>query len=688
MKKQASLPPILSLILPPILPLILLFICVFSSHPAWANGSDLLKLSDIHKIMDQILKQHVDRKEMSVSLLKGSLKNYIDQFDPDRIYLLESEVEPYLQPTDTAIQQALDQYQHNDLAIYFRLNQVIQNAIRRARQIRSELEKERSKLFQEHKANPNPRPDDDLHSRFAKNVQELKRRIRSDFLLFLSEASRQYGIAAVTRDEAKTAALYERKVREIENQYLGTDEAGNPLPPPQQENLFALHVLKSLASTLDAHTKFMNSQEAYDMKMRLEKEYRGIGVLLKKQNENVVVASLVPGSTVEKNGSVKVNDRIVAINGQSLAELPFDRVLEMIRNEETPVVVLDIRRHEKGQPEQQLKVQLKRETVGINEGRVEITCEPFKDGLIGTVALHMFYQGDNGVSSESDMREAIKRLKDQGKLYGLVLDLRDNTGGFLMQAVKVASLFIKSGIVVISKYSSGEERIYRDIDGQAAFDGPLVILTSRETASAAEIVAQTLQDYGVALIVGDEQTYGKGTIQNQTVTDNQNASFFKVTVGTYYTVSGKTPQLQGVKADIVVPSFFNNEPIGEGFLDERQMPISRIKALYKDPLTDIDTVLKPWYLSHYTENMQHRETVWRKMLPELRKNSAKRIAHNKPYQILLSEGEATVASGEGKPIKKGWLFPERNTDQDDDDDLQMTEAVNIIKDMALLKSKG
>ena len=159
------------------------------------------------------------------------------------------------------------------------------------------------------------------------------------------------------------------------------------------------------------------------------------------------------------------------------------------------------------------------------------------------------------------------KLKSQGNLRGLILDLRSNSGGFLSQAVKVAGLFISDGVIVISKYSNGEEKFYRDVDGKTVYDGPLVVLTSKATASAAEIVAQALQDYGVALVVGDEHTYGKGTIQTQTVTDNRSTSYFKVTVGKYYTVSGHTPQKEGVKADIVVPGRWSKEKIGEMSID-------------------------------------------------------------------------------------------------------------------------
>ncbi len=201
-----------------------------------------------------------------------------------------------------------------------------------------------------------------------------------------------------------------------------------------------------------------------------------------------------------------------------------------------------------------VKVDLKREKIIMENERLVFSAEPFADGYIGKLTLPSFYESSDSNSCEADIRKAITELKKKGKVLGLVLDLRNNLGGFLSQAVKVSGLFMTSGVVVISKYAEGQVQYLRNLDPRIHYAGPLVILTSKLSASAAEIVAQALQDYGVGLVVGDERTYGKGTIQYQTVTDTSAASFFKVTVGRYYTVSGRSTQIEGVKADIVVPT--------------------------------------------------------------------------------------------------------------------------------------
>jgi len=277
------------------------------------------------------------------------------------------------------------------------------------------------------------------------------------------------------------------------------------------------------------------------------------------------------------------------------------------------------------------------------------------------------------------VQKAIDQLEKKGNLKGVILDLRDNRGGFLTQAIKVAGLFITNGVVVISKYADGEERYYRDLDGKVSYEGPLIVLTSKITASAAEIVAQALQDYGVALVVGDEHTYGKGTIQTQTVTDNTSASYFKVTVGKYYTVSGKTPQKDGVSVDIVAPSHWEHIEVGEKYANT--VEADKISEYFDDPLKDIKAELKPWFLKYYIPKLQHRTSIWRDLLPTLQKNSQYRIANNKNYQYYIKGGQDMTQDIEDLE----WSAKESNMNGGQDD-LQLQEAINIIKDMSILRS--
>jgi carboxyl-terminal processing protease len=237
-------------------------------------------------------------------------------------------------------------------------------------------------------------------------------------------------------------------------------------------------------------------------------------------------------------------------------------------------------------------------------------------------------------------------------------------------------------VVAISKYGKGEVHFLRNIVSKSYYNGPLVVLTSKMSASASEIVAQALQDYGVALVVGDKRTFGKGSIQYQTVTDPKADVFFKVTVGRYYTASGKSTQIEGVIADIVVPTQYAPYKIGEKFL-EYPLSADRVESAYIDPLSDLDEKTKRLFQMRYLPFTQRVVSFWKKNLPVLRQNSAERIAQNPDFLAFLNKQDANYA--------KADLLPPNTVDEQaqmGSEDLQMNEAVNIVKDMIIMESEA
>jgi carboxyl-terminal processing protease len=657
---------------------------IFSTACVLAQGHELLKTQDIHKIMGQILSQHAEKNKMTGSVIESSLKIYVEEFDPFRTYLLESEIAPYLQPSDGDLQKIVDQYEENNYSVYEKLNELFQNAIVRSRKIREELEKGGTQKFESETAlNFKDREALLVNKGFASNLADLKTRIRNQFVVLIESSKKRYGDSYVNKNHNAIIDMYDKRIRIFENQYLFEHVDNKHLTTAEKDNLFVMHILKSLAKGLDAHTEFYNPTEAHDMKMHLENTFQGIGVVLKDSPEGIVVSALLPGTPAAKSGLLKVNDQIVEIDGLNISDLEVDDAADKLHGKAGTTVDLLVKRKvlEGSQvQDKQFSVQLKREPITIDEDRVVSTFEHFGNGIIGKITLNSFYQNENGVSSEKDVRDAILSLEKAGNLRGLILDFRENTGGFLSQAVKVAGLFITNGVIVISKYSNGDERFFRDMDGKTTYQGPLIILTSKMTASAAEIVAQALQDYGIAVVVGDEHTYGKGTVQTQTVTQDKANSFFKVTIGKYYTVSGKTPQIKGVIADVTVPGKYSNERIGEAFLGSHTLKNDTINPSFEDKLEDVDATEKSWYLHYYVPTEQNKIDIWKNLIPTLKKNSGYRIGQNKNYQMYLKRLK-------GEP-------DEINQDEDNgkiknfgNDDLQMMEAVNVLKDMIYLESK-
>lgn len=643
-----------------------------------ASPSDL-HVEDVKQIMSQIFEKQGSSKDVSTQVIRNSFKIYIEQFDPYKTYLLESEVQPYLNLSDSQVAEIMEEYRRNDLDSYVELNNLIQKSIVRARKIRSEIN-----------------PDDLLGMKaedfkaasatYPKSENDLKRRIRLQMADFLSHEKKRFGSAYVQQNKERLVNVYLNSAKNFENQYLPVNFNSSQIATLADEDQFLIHVLKALSRSLDAHTSYLDSSEASDMRVRLNKGFNGVGLILREQGKAIVVGGFTPNGPASKSNKIQVGDEILEVDGQRTADLAIDQVRDALQGAKNMPVTMTFKRPGS---DRTFEVTLRRDTIIINEGRAEVSYESFGNGIIGIIKLDSFYRGPNGISSESDVKKAIQDLDDKGNLRGLVLDLRENTGGFLSEAVKVAGLFITNGVIVISKYNSGEERFYRDMDSSTAFDGPLIVLTSRATASAAEIVAQALQDYGVAIVVGDEQTYGKGTIQSQTVTRGDgNGSYFKVTVGKYYTVSGKTPQIEGVKADIVVPGKFSAMDLGEEFLDIPKESNEKIDAAFSDSLKDVSPSLKSWYLRYYMPTIQKPRADWTGILSKLKDNSKYRLEHNENYQLFLKRltgdesDEDETASDEIDDYGRS-----RHTTYGRED-LQRQEAVNILKDMIYLQPRA
>jgi carboxyl-terminal processing protease len=625
----------------------------------------LLASGDVKEVMDQLFEYHVDKKEMSTVILERSLKIYLKQFDPSHAYLLQEEALPYTHPSEQTLRKMLSDYEKDRFTHYFTLNQKIQESITRARNWRHTWGLHPQQLIEDAKK---IKVEKAKEQKYATSLAELKERHYKRFTEFVS-----YQLQELKADypgkEEKIVALCEKQIANMENEYLGLDDQSKSLTPAEQEHLIILRTLKSLANSLDAHTAYYSPDEAYAMKVQLEKGMCGIGVVLREGLDGITIQDVLAGGPAEKCGQIKKGDTIVEVDGESIKHFSFHRVLEIMKGKEGTKTILGISRQEKPAPEF-FRVELVRSKITLADQRVDVQAEPFGDGLIGKITLHSFYEGDDGISSEKDLKKAIDKLREGGPLYGLILDMRENSGGFLSQSVKVAGLFISSGVVVISKYSDHSMKYYRAVDGLRYYDGPLAVLISRGSASATEIVAQSLKDYGVAIVIGDEQTYGKGTIQHQTITTDGPPAFFKVTIGRYYTVSGKSTQIEGVKADIVVPSAFNFDEIGEAYL-EYPLPSDWVEGAYQDALSDVNPMARKWFQKYYLPTLQQKETHLEQIIPILRTNSERRIQQNKNFQLFLKEVKEEL-----KPIQVATFGV---------NDLQMDEAVNIIKDIILIQ---
>lgn len=652
-----------------ILPLI--FTLIFSS----AFADRLIKIQEVPKIMQQLFAYHIENKEFSPTIIRRCFKIYIEQFDPDKTYLLRSEAEAFLSVSDAKAGNISERMKKGDFSDFLAMNQLFKQAISRSHKWREEIKDQivSLEIFRETDAPP---------SQFALDERELKERQKNRMVRFFHYHMKKNAVTDEKRE--KLFALLDRKLKRLENPYLFLDPQGKSFSKELADHYIALKIMKSFSKSLDAHTSFFSEEEAYEMRMNLEKQFEGLGIVLSEGIDGVVISEIMQGSPADMSNRIKVGDLLIEIDGASLANVPFETVLQMLKKKDKSAYVLGIERAQesKKNPQRQFfTVSLHKKPIVMQNDRLTYTYDSYGDGIIAKITLNSFYESGGGINSERDLKEALKKLREIAPIRGLILDFRENAGGFLSQAVKVAGLFIANGVVVVSKYGKGEVHYLRSLDPKTYYNGPLVILTSKLSASAAEIVAQSLQDYGVALIVGDERTFGKGSIQFQTVTDEKADYFFKVTVGKYYTVSGKSTQIEGVIADIVIPTHFSPFNIGERYL-EYPLLSDQISSAYSDSLIDLEGNTKRWFQKNYLPFLQKKVTFWRKMVPELKKSSEQRIANDPKFQKFLQNQERIKSKISGKEL----LWEEIQSSAFED--LQMQESVQIVKEMILLEERS
>jgi len=407
---------------------------------------------------------------------------------------------------------------------------------------------------------------------------------------------------------------------------------------------FELYVT-SLAHAYDPHSDFMSHITAENFGIQMKLSLFGIGALLGQDNGHFCQIMELKEGPAKKSGKVHQYDRIVAV-AQSNAEpvevegMVLDQIVEMIRGPKGSEVTLTIMPPD---GTERKEVTLVRDEIKLEEQAVKARLyeDPGANGAVsrlGVVNIPSFYantdpnaaDGGDAKSMTTDVERLIKRLKKE-KVGGIILDLRHNGGGFLEEAIKLTGLFVPAGPVVQTKDPTGETVVDNCHNSDVLYDGPLVVLTSRLSASASEILAGALQDYNRAVIVGDHSTFGKGTVQTMqrlqpwlkqklrenkmTYDPNYDPGDLKITIKKFYRAGGMSTQLKGVLSDIELPSRLNADTNDVG---ESALP----NALPWDEVT--------------TANPENLNRV-RPYLSELRARSGQRVATSKDFDYVRED---------------------------------------------------
>lgn len=600
---------------------------------------------------EEILKAHVSHQRLTAEIMKRALKNFIDEIDPGKTYLLENEIVAWINPSEELGFTLLNDYKQENFSQFQQIQQTLGLAIER----RHVLEK----LVQGKELIAGVKATEFKDLTWAKSEEEL-----TDRLLRIRSLQKE---TTEKLDGEQSHQFFQK----VDKRRIKREEELFPASAEERNQVTLSLFLKSVSSALDSQTAYFTPSEANQFMIQVQQRLFGIGAHLRDDLNGFTIVRLLEGSPA--NQLLKPGDRIIAVNHEPVVGMEITEAVELVRGQEGTHVILTVLRDEDDKTEK-LDVEIVRGEIVLKESRLTTHFTPYGDGVIAVLHLFSFYQ-DQKSSSTADLSEAINNLKKEHTIKGIVLDLRNNSGGILPQAVSVTGLFIKKGIVASVKDNTGVIQHLRNIEENIAWDGPLVVLTNIISASAAEIVSQTLQDYGRAIVIGDAHTWGKGTFQTFTLESSRYGKVnpkgeYKVTRGLYYTVSGKSPQLNGVQSDIVVPGVFSKMEIGESYakfpLENDQIPPN-----FVDTLADVPFIHRAQISRIYKHDLQPILTTYQPYLDLLKKNSEKRISMSNNYQNFLKEIDKSDPS----------IEPCDNYGQND---LQLEETILILKDLIFL----
>ena len=402
------------------------------------------------------------------------------------------------------------------------------------------------------------------------------------------------------KDDAEADQLWRGR---IANELLQEHLSEHPIEPPAQlvarrYDRLARNVheedkdeqmklyLDALAQAYDPHSEYLSKADMKNFSINMGLSLVGIGAMLRSEDGYAKIESLVPGGPAQADGRLKVGDRITAVaqgpaDYVDVREMRLDKVVEMIRGKKGTHVRLLVIPSDATDPSRRKNVELVRDEIKLKdqEARADIIIRKDENGdpiKLGWLTLPSFYadMDKHQKSTTRDVLALLKRLKKEN-IAGLVIDLRRNGGGSLEEALSLTGLFLKSGPIVQTKDYNGSIRVSANPDPGIAYSGPMVVLTSRQSASASEIFAAALQDYGRAVVVGDKNTFGKGTVQTilpigrfasllGSRSDEDGA--LKLTIQKFYRVAGGSTQLHGVASDVILPSLSDLPEFGEGAL--------------------------------------------------------------------------------------------------------------------------
>lgn len=635
---------------------------------------------------------HYRRSKLDDRLSSLILTNYLDDLDFSRSYFLAGDLarfEQYRHTLDDALRRGDLQPAYDIFNVYLRRLAERTERIQALLQQGFRFDKDES-LEVDRKDAP-----------WARNAVELddiwRKRLKHEMLTLMLSG----------KDQASARELLGKRYENRLRQALQSSS----------DDVFQLYV-NAVARAFDPHTAYFSPRNTENFNIQMRLSLQGIGAVLRMEEEQVTVVELVAGGPADLSQQIRSGDRIVAVaQGEDgdwvdVVGWRLDDVVERIRGQRGTVVRLKILPGKIGAAAAEKTVRLVRDTIQLEKqaARSEIRTVPGPDDRelrIGIITVPTFYSdfeaARNGVvdyrSTTRDVRHLLEALRDE--VDGLVLDLRDNGGGSLQEAVDLTGLFIGGGPVVQVRNAGGKVDIEEDGDSARVYDGPLAVLVNHASASASEIFAGAIQDYGRGLVIGDP-TFGKGTVQtlvdlNRFTRTQEPQGQLKLTFAKFYRISGGSTQHRGVQPDIHVPSsVMDNDEVGESS-QKNALPWDEIAAARYRGDPQLAVLVPELRQRHqvrakkdpdYQNFLQDLEFTRQQMnKTTLSLLESQRRAEREYLENWRRERENRYRAAKGlPPLKPGDPIPEGDDSAVPDTTLE--ESTRIIADLIVLSGPG
>jgi carboxyl-terminal processing protease len=655
---------------------------------------------------------HYKRTRLDDELSSEIFDSYLELLDPNKIYFLSGDIETferYRNGLDDALRHSdlLPAYEIFDIYV----DRVLQRVTYARKRVQQPFDFNIDEFYEYDR-------EDETWVSSTTELDELwRQRVKNDYLRLLLTDKEPEAIVETLTERYDNL---ERRITELNT-----------------EDVFTFF-MNAFAQSIEPHTAYLSARTSKNFEISMKLSLEGIGALLGRENEYTLISSVVPGGPADKDGRLAAGDRITAVgqgnDGKMVDVIGWrvDDVVDLIRGPKDTIVRLEVLPEDVSVSGPTSLIEIVRNEVKLEEQAakseiIEMPVEGSDDKVvkIGVIDLPVFYMDFNGRaqnkpdyrSSTRDVRRLIGELEEQG-VTGIVVDLRNNGGGSLLEATTLTGLFIDTGPVVQVRNSSGRISLEEDVDPGMAWEGPLAVLVNRYSASASEIFAAAIQDYGRGVVIG-EPTFGKGTVQSlldlddYAPSDNPGMGQLKITMAQFFRVNGGSTQNLGVEPDIRFPSFGDPQEYGERSMDnalpwtsidparyETSGDLSQLVAVADNryQVRIIDDEEFGWLKSdidHYNERAAETsvsllESVGRQRMKEEEEKKAERKAKQEASGPLLAEEGTLVAPdpelGDIEDADSDTEEDEEEEEEDQGPDLLLRETARIVADMVELES--